>query len=114
MTKKYAKVGDYYFPNIKGNHQMQLSKYCRMKLKHLKELQQGIYFKLLSTNQLSIYLQTIDKEANEMYERLLIDFKKQRGLTEELKEKDQMQWGKEMNNIQNCNNENIGKEIIEI
>lgn len=114
MTMEYTKVEDYYFPNIKENQDIQLSKYGRMKLNYLKEYQKGLCFKLLSTNQLSIYLQTIDKEANEMYERLLIDFKKQRGVTEELKIKDQMKWIQEMNNIQNCIDEVIRKEVIEL
>lgn len=114
MTIEYTKVGDYYFPNIKEHQQIQLSKYGRKKLKHLKKHDQGIYFKLLSTDQLDNFLQTIDKEANEMYERLLIDFKKQRGVTEGLKEKNQMMWVQEMNNIQNCIDEVIRKEVIEL
>lgn len=112
MVIEYTKIGDYYFPNIKGNQQLQLSKYGRIKLKYLKKHNQGIYFKLLSSNQLDNYLQTIDKEANEMYERLLIDFKKQRGITEELKEKNQIMWVQEMNNIQNCIDEIIYDQYI--
>ncbi|MEG0528351.1 MAG: TnpV protein, partial [Longicatena sp.] len=83
MTIEYTKVGDYYFPNIKENQEIQLSKYGRMKLNYLKKYQKGLYFKLLSANQLNSYLQNIDKEANDMHERLLIDFKKQRNITEE-------------------------------
>lgn len=114
MTIEYTKVGDYYFPKVKENQQIQLSKYGRMKLNYLKEYQKGLYFKLLSTNQLNSYLQDIEKKANDMNERLLIDFKKQRGITEELKEKDQMKWIQEMNNIQNCIEEIIRKEVIEL
>ena len=91
---------------------MSLSKYGRIKLKYLKEHNQDIYFKLLSTNQLYNYLQIIDKEANEMYERLLIGFKMQRGIAEELKEENQVKWVQEMSNIQNCIDEIILKNII--
>ena len=114
MTIEYTKVGDYYFPNIKKNQEIQLSKYGRMKLNYLKEYQKSLYFKLLSTNQLSIYLQNIDMEANDMYEKLLTDFKKQRGIAEKLKVKNQMQWVQEMSNIQNCIDEVIRKEVIEL
>ena len=94
MTIEYKKVGDYYFPNLTEDKQekVQLSKYGRMKLKYLKEHQKGLYFKLQTTNQLYDYLQMVDKEANEVYKRLLIVFKKQRNITEELKERDQMKW----------------------
>ncbi|MEG0361763.1 MAG: TnpV protein [Longicatena sp.] len=116
MTIEYTKVGDYYFPNLKEDKQeeAQLSKYGRMKLKYLKGHQKGLFFKLQTTNQLYDYLQMIDKEANEMYEQLLIDFKKQRNITEELKEKDQIKWVQEMNNIQNCIDEIIRKKVIEL
>lgn len=114
MPLKYTKKGDYYFPVIKEHQQLPLSMYVRMKLKYLKEHNQGIYFKLLSTNQLNNYLQTIDKEANEMYVSLLSDFKKQRGVAEEIKEKDRMMRIQEMNNIQNCIDEVIRKEVIEL
>lgn len=114
MTIEYTKVEDYYFPNIKENQEIKLSKYGRMKLNYLKEYQKGLYFNLLSTNQLNIYLQNIDMEANDMYEQLLTDFKKQRGITEKLKVKNQMQWVQEMNNIQNCIDEVIRKEVIEL
>lgn len=82
MVIKYTKIGDYYFPNIKGNQQLQLSKYGRIKLKYLRERQRGLYFDLLSTNRLNNYILEIDKEMNELYERLLIDLKKQRRITE--------------------------------
>ena len=55
-----------------------------------------------------------DKEANEMYEQLIIGFKKQRHITEELKDKDQIKWVQEINNITNCINEIISKEVIEL
>ena len=39
-------------------------------------------------------------------------FKTKRSITEKLKEKDQMNWVQEMNNIQNCVEEIINREII--
>lgn len=49
-----------------------------------------------------------------MYEQLLIDFKKQRSIIEELKVKNEMLWIQEMSNIRNCMDEVIRKEVIEI
>lgn len=112
MTIEYTKVGDYYFPNIKENQQMQLSKYGRIKLNYLKEHQRSLYFELLLTNKLSNYMIEVDKEMNKLNERLLNDFRNQRGITDELKQKDQMQWVQEMNNIQNCIDEIIFDQYI--
>lgn len=114
MTIEYTKVGDYYFPNIKGRQQIQLSKYGRMKLQHLKNHQQGLYHKLLAGNELNDYLIMVDREVSELHDKLIVDFKRNRNITEELKEQNQIQWIKEMNNIQNCIDEIIRKNVIEI
>ena len=112
---KYIEVDELLYPDLELSDQKEvhLSKYGRMKLNYLKEYQKGLHFELQATNQLYDYLQIIDKEANEMYEQLLIDFKKKRNITEELKENDQMKWVQEMNNIQNCIEKIIRKEVIE-
>lgn len=114
MSMEYSKVGDYQFPNLKSENTIQLSKYGRMKLYYLKNYQQGLYHKLLANNELTEYLLLIDKEANEVYDKLIIELKKQRNITKELKEKNQMLWVQEMNNIQNSIDEIIKKEMIEI
>ena len=56
----------------------------------------------------------IDNEANALYDRLIEQYKVKRNITEELKEKDQIKWVQEMNNIQNCVEEVINKQIIRI
>lgn len=114
MTIEYMKIGDYYFPNIKVNNQtkVELSKYGRMKLRYMQRHQKRLYTDLLTSNELYKYLEIVDKEANDLYERLLIDFKEKRNITEELKEQNQMQWVKEMYNIQNCIDEIVRKEVI--
>lgn len=76
MSIKYSKVGDYLFPNFKSESNIQLSKFGRMKLQYLKNHQQGLYHKLLVKNELNDYLLLIDKEANEMYDRMIIELKK--------------------------------------
>ena len=54
----------------------------------------------------------IDDEANTLYDRLIEQYKTKRNITEELKEKDQMKCVQEMNNIQNCVEEVINKQLI--
>lgn len=51
-------------------------------------------------------------EANQLYDKLIDDYKKKRNITEELKEKNQLEWIREMNNIENCVLEIIIKSII--
>lgn len=58
-----------------------------------------------------IYIDT-NHQANALYDKLLIDMKRQRNITEELKEENQMLWIEEMNNIDACINEIIYDEYI--
>lgn len=96
----YNLVGDYYFPDLKGNEPLPtLSKFGRILLKHLKENHQGHYFSLRANNQLNDYLTKMDKQMNERYDLLIEQYKEKEGITEELKAKDQMKWVQEMNRI---------------
>ena len=111
---KYTKVGDYYFPNIKAptKNNYQLGKYASMKLAYLKDHNKSLYHSLLLADKLDEYLRNIDKEANDMYEVLLKQYKDKWGITEELKEMDQMKWVQEMNNIDKCIEEIIISIVI--
>ena len=76
-----------------------------------KQYRPIIYTNLLTSGELNEHLQMIDDEANALYDRLIEQYTVKK-ITEELKEKDQMKWVQEMNNIQNCVEEIINREII--
>ncbi len=46
------------------------------------------------------YLADIDRQANEMYDLLIEQMKETEGVTEQLKEQDQLEWVQRMSNIQ--------------
>ena len=58
------------------------------------------------------YLADIDRQANEMYDLLIELMKKAEGVTEELKEQDQLEWVQRMNNIQQRAREIVCAELI--
>ena len=53
-----------------------------------------------------------DKIANERFNLLMKQFMEQENITEELKATNQMEWVRCMNNIKNCVEEIIFKELI--
>ncbi len=109
----YSEVNDYLFPNLKGLEEVKANSYfAQMKLKYLKEKEQGHLFSLMANNELSTYLEQVEKEANEMYDRLVKEFKVKWNVTEELKEHNQMEWIHQMNNIDNVVKEIIIEELI--
>ncbi len=111
---EYIEIDGLLYPNLKVElmKQLNLTRFGRMRLNFLKEHHKVIYTNMLISNTLNEHLQSIDDEANQLYDKLIDDYKKKRNITEELKEKDQLKWIQEMNNIENCVMEIILKIII--
>lgn len=100
---EYKEVNGYLFPNLKGPEDVKVNSYfARMKVKYLKENHQGHLVSLMANNELSTYLEQVEKEANEMYDRLVEEYKAKWNVTEELKMENQMKWVQLMNNIDNA------------
>ncbi|WP_333790939.1 TnpV protein [Holdemanella porci] len=117
MTKKieYIKVGDYYFPNLKSNTQGDinlLGRYARMRLAYLKQHERAHYNALLMNNELYNHLLNIEKQAYELHDRLLEQYKIKWGITEKLKERNQMEWIRQMNDIQYIVDEIVINEVL--
>ncbi|MEG0409154.1 MAG: TnpV protein [Bacilli bacterium] len=49
-----------------------------MRIQYLKQHQYGLYFKLLANGELYSHLEEVDKQANDLYDKLLFDFKNKR------------------------------------
>ncbi len=97
---------------LPSQKRIHLTRFGRKRLQYLKQHRPIVYTNLLTSGELNEHLQMIDDEANTLYDRLIEQYKIKRNITEELKEKDQMNWVQEMNNIQNCVEEIINREII--
>ena len=109
---EYIQVGDYQLPNLKVE-ETHLNRFGRAKLDYLKKHDYGLYFKLLSKNELNDYLLKVQKEADDLYERLVEEYKIKWNVTEELKQKNQMKWVQMMNNIKSCVDEIVYKTLLD-
>lgn len=58
------------------------------------------------------YLKEVNQEATEMLETLILQYAKEEGVTETLKQKDQLGWVQKMNNIRSRAEEIVLNEII--
>ena len=89
-----------------------IGKYGMLRKAYLKEQRKGLYLELVLAGKLNEHLHQIDKECNQMMDRLVEQMKEKQGVTEELKMQDQMAWVGEINNIRNCTEEIVVKEIV--
>ena len=115
---QYKLVGDYYIPNIsipKENVETiykDIGKYGRLRLTFLKENNKTLYQELLLDNKLHEHLVKINEETKSKINELINLLSKQENVNENLKENNQLEWVKRMNNIKNRAEEIALNEII--
>ena len=109
----YRKVGKYLLPDINlPQENKPIGAWGRRHLDYLKKSKRALYSQLLISGKLNDHLADIDRQAEEMYHRLMNELAGKDGITEQLKSDDQMEWVRRMNNIQNRAMEIINSEII--
>ena len=109
----YILHGDYYLPDLEINEEEPTyGKYGIMRKQFLKEHRSTRYQYLVLTEKLAEHLNQVDKEARGKVEMLMEQMAEQRGVTEELKMQNQMEWVRRMNNIKASAEEIAYKNII--
>lgn len=78
----------------------------------LKKASKLTYFRLLTSGKLSAYLAEIDEQAQDMFDMIVRQTKEVRGITEELKAADPMEWARQMTCIMNMAEEFVLHELI--
>ena len=80
--------------------------------RYLKEHRRATYAALLTSGKLNSYLADIDRQAEEMFLRLVKQMAEAEGVTETLKAANQMEWVSRINNIRNRAMETVNSELI--
>ena len=114
MEITYSKYKDCYLPDLVLSEEgpATYGRFGRMRLKYLKEHRRATYINLKTHGELTHHLNEIDREANEMLRLLIEQMAQAQGISEQLKEEDQMAWVGAMNNIRNRAEEFINAELI--
>ena len=99
----YELQGDYYLPclSLPKEEQKPVGVWGQRHLRYIKEHKRAFYTNLLISCKLNSYLADIDKQATDIFSRLVKQLAEKENLTEKLKAENQMLWVHKMNNI--CN-----------
>ena len=110
----YELQGDYYIPCLKlpDEEQVEIGIWGQRHLDYIKHHRKGFYIALVLDCKLNRYLADIHKQAEEMFDTLISQYKSSEAITEQLKADDQLEWVCRMNNICQRANEIIYKELI--
>ena len=111
----YTLQGEYYLPDLalpdeeKG---VEIGIWGQRHLRYIKQHRKVLYLNLLTSGKLNGYLSDIDKQAEDMFFRLVKQMAEREGVTEQLKADNQMEWVARMNNIHNRATEIVNTDLI--
>lgn len=109
---RYTLVGDYYIPELSAPESPQIGVWGKRHLDYLRKHNRLDYQLMLASGKLNAHLESIDRQAEELLSHLVSDMAEQEGVTEALKEADQMEWVRCMNSIRNRAEEVVYREVI--
>lgn len=114
MGGTYTQVGDYLLPDLKlpEEGQQPIGVWGQRHRSYQKEHRRTTYATLLTSGKLNSYLADIDRQAEELFSRLVKQMAEAEGVTEQLKADNQMEWISRMNNIRNRAMEIVNVELI--
>ena len=110
----YEQQGDYFIPCLilPTEEQVEIGIWGQRHLRYIKQHHKVRYVNLLTSGKLKGHLANIDKQAEDMFFRLVKQMAEREGVTEKLKADNQMEWVARMNNIRSRATEIVNHDII--
>lgn len=114
MGGSYHEENGYLIPNLTlpPEEERPIGIWGQRHRRYLKERHRIVYFNLMTSGKLNSFLADIDRQAEDMFFRLVKQMAERDGITETLKSENQIEWVKRMNNIRNAAQEVILKDLI--
>ena len=114
MGGTYREENGYLIPNLTlpEEEQVEIGVWGQRHLGYIKHQRKGFYTSLVIGCELNQYLADINKQAEEMFDTLISQYKTAESITEQPKAANQMEWVGRMNNIRQRAMEIVNNEII--
>ena len=112
---QYHRVGDYLIPNLiipPEEAKVTLGKWGMMHKTYLEKNKKVFFNTLLMQGKLYQHCAEVEAQSQDMFDTLIEQMKETDGVTEQLKEENQLEWVQRMSNIQQRANEIVCKELI--
>ena len=111
----YRQVGDFNIPNLilpPEEAKIILGKWGMLHKDYLLKHKQVVFATLLAEGKLYQHCAEIENQARNMFDTLVEQMKEDVGVTEQLKEENQMEWVRRVQNIEACARETSCHDII--
>ena len=110
----YTRRGDYCLPDVclPPEEERPIGVYGQRRRVYLKKHHPILYYNLLTAGVLDGHLADLNEQAEAMFSRLVKQLSEKEGVTEALKEENQMLWVQRMNNIRSAAMEIVANDLI--
>lgn len=111
----YELQGEQYFPCLEAPNEKDegyIGVWGQRHLRYICMHKKVFYTNLLTSGQLHDYLASVEKQAQELFDRLMEQRAVCEGITEDLKASDQMDWTGRMNALRSAVTETVNAKVI--
>ena len=111
----YRQVGDFNIPNLilpPEEANITLGKWGIMHKDYLLKNKKVLFTTLLTQGKLYQHCAEVDNQVRDMFDTLVEQMKEAEGVTEQLKEENQMEWVCRMKNIESRASEYVNRNLI--
>ena len=110
----YTRQGDYCLPDVclPPEEERPIGIYGQRRRAFLKAHHRVLYYNLLTAGMLDGHLADLNEQAEAMFSRLVKQLSEKEGVTEALKEENQVLWVQRMNNIRSVAMEIVANDLI--
>lgn len=112
MGGTYHREGDYLLPDVELPEEKPIGVWGTRNYHHLKKANRVLFSQLVISGKMNDYLAEIDKQAEEMFSKLVKQLAEQDGITEALKATNQMDWVRRMNAVRETATEIVNNDLI--
>ena len=114
MGGTYTLQGDYYLPNLTlpAEENKPIGIWGQRRLRYIRQYRKVFYTNLLTSGKLNSYLVDIDRQAEELFFRLVEQMAEREGITEKLKAEQPMKWVGKMNALREAAAEIVYAEVF--
>ena len=108
----YELHGDYYLPCVTAPERKPVGIFGNRYRNYLKQHKNPVYTAMLLAGTLEDHVAEIDREAEELLDRLIKQLAEQEVITEQVEARNPMEWVRQMNNIRNRAIEIVNNDLI--
>ena len=108
----YELIGDYYYPCLKAPESPKVGRFGMLYHDYLRTHKKVTYSGLMLSGKLKEHIEDVDRQAQDLFSKLVEEMREAEGITEQLKATNQMEWICRINSMRSRAEEIVKSEVL--